>query len=210
MAHSGTEILFFLSFESFHISTVVLHLLHLYFCWQAHLILPEHLSSFTRSLIVRRGEGWFMVHSERSGRSTFHNLLWPESPSIHIYQRMFALFNCLGQFPLNRVGTKCKQKLLFLFCFYCLSHVSKHNHILVITTSHLQQWHCARAINWRGKKQLTKREESKYSDHGFITDSLLEASSIHYVCVVLALLSVHKTSLPFPLLTCHLSLCRSL
>lgn len=34
----------------------VLQLLHLYFCWQARLVLPEHLCSPTRRLIVRRGE----------------------------------------------------------------------------------------------------------------------------------------------------------
>lgn len=84
----------------------------------ARLILPDHLSSLTSGLIVRRGEGCFMVHTETSGRGTLHNLLWPEIPSLHICQRMFALFDCWGQSAWNPVCTKCKQKLLFLFCFH--------------------------------------------------------------------------------------------
>lgn len=113
---------------------MVLHLLHLYFCWQARLVLPEHLSCLTRRLIVYRGEGRFMVHTETSGRSPFHDLFGPEIPSLHICEGMFALFDCWGQFTLNPVCTKCKQKLSVLWMFSLYSHISKHNHILVITT----------------------------------------------------------------------------
>lgn len=94
----------------------VLHLLHLYFCWLAQLLLPEHLSSHTRRLIVQRGQGWFMIHTEASGRSAFR-IFGLVIPSLHICR---VVFDCWGQF--NPVCTKSKQKLLSLFfkCFHCI------------------------------------------------------------------------------------------
>lgn len=90
----------------------VLHLLHLYFCWQAQLIL-NILPSLTRRFIVLRGEGGFMIHTETSGRSTYRNLLGTVIPSLPICQGMFALCDCwLGQPTVNSAFTKCKQKLI--------------------------------------------------------------------------------------------------
>ncbi len=90
------------------------------FLLAAQLVLPEHLSSLTRRLIVHRREGWFAVHTETSGRSTFHSLLWPDVPSLHICPGMFALFHWWDQFTWHPACAECKQKLLSLFCLHCI------------------------------------------------------------------------------------------
>lgn len=103
MAHSGAEILFSLSFELPRFYSV--NLLRLYLSWQVRLILPEHLPSFARRLIVCGGHGGFMVRTETSGRSAFPNLLGSIIPSLHIvYRGLFAVLGC----------TKHKQKRFFL------------------------------------------------------------------------------------------------
>lgn len=127
MAHSGAEILFFLSFESFSIFRE--YAISSIFISVGRLI-SEHPASLTRRLIVQRGEGWFMIHTETSGRGAFHYLLGPVIPSLLICHGVFAQCDFWAQF--NPVCTKCKQKLLFLFVLY--SHISKHNHINVIAT----------------------------------------------------------------------------
>ena len=141
-----------------------------------------------------------MVHTETSGRSTFHNLLGPEIPSLPICRGMFALFDCWGQLTLNPVRTECKQKRIFMLKMFLLySHISKLNHILVITNTFCQIWkNHFRKVN---HLQLSLSSLCLYWKHlPFITS----------VWFWLYFRSIWLLFLLLSCLFCHLSLCRSL
>lgn len=120
MAHSGAEILFFLSFESSHIFAE---------CSISSIFISVgRLVSFSLNIFPLSQGGSLSVEEkvglwsiQRQVAEAHSITYWdPKIPSLHICHGVFALFDCWGQFTLNPVCTKCKQKPFFMFlrCFH--------------------------------------------------------------------------------------------